>query len=111
MSEKSRIDREKETVGIMISIYCSHHHKNRHGKGLCPECAEVQKYVDDRLSHCPHGESKPTCRMCTIHCYRRDMREKIIEIMKYAGPRMMFLHPIAAFKHLFSETTHKSKNN
>ena len=105
-SEK-RIKRERETVEIMIGIYCHHHH-GRHGKGLCPECSELLKYVDARLSHCPHGANKPTCRMCPIHCYSKDMRERIVEIMRYSGPRMLFLHPLTALRHLFSESLAKA---
>lgn len=37
------------------------------------------------------------------------MREKITEIMRYSGPRMMLRHPIAAFRHLFSEMNSKNR--
>lgn len=30
-------------------------------------------------------------------------KEKMREVMRYAGPRMMWHHPIAAIKHLIKE--------
>ena len=48
-------------------------------------------------------ENKPTCKKCPIHCYKPDMKEKMREAMRYAGPRMMWYHPIAAIKHLIRE--------
>ena len=49
------------------------------------------------------GQKKPTCKKCPIHCYKPDMKEKMREAMRYAGPRMMWHHPIAAIRHLIRE--------
>jgi len=35
-----------------------------------------------------------------VHCYAPEMREKIKEVMRYAGPRMLLSHPILAIAHL-----------
>lgn len=43
---------------------------------------------------------KTTCKKCPVHCYSPDMREKIRAVMRYSGPRMIFLHPFAAIRHL-----------
>ena len=37
MNIKSKREREKETVSLMIAIYCR---KKHGGKTLCPECAD-----------------------------------------------------------------------
>ena len=84
----------------MIYLYCRHKEKN---KTLCHSCAELLEYAHTRLSKCPFQEKKKTCRLCTVHCYRPDMRTKMKEVMRYAGPRMLFFHPISAVKHLWSE--------
>lgn len=93
-----RIEREKATVQRMLRLYCQnkHHTKN----GLCPECQELADYALTRLTRCKFGESKPTCGKCTVHCYKPEMRQKIIEVMRYSGPRMIFVHPLAALRHL-----------
>ena len=53
----------------------------------------------ERLARCVHGDEKPTCRRCTIHCYDADHRERIRAVMCYAGPRMVLRHPIDAIQH------------
>ena len=89
---------EARTVACMIRIYC----RGKHGgkKTLCPQCQELLDYANLRLSKCPHGDGKPFCSNCKIHCYKQDMKEAIREVMRYAGPRMMFCHPAIAVRHL-----------
>lgn len=94
----SRLEREKTTVQMMLKFYCKDHHHS--GKGLCPECQEVSDYALARLTDCKFGESKPTCGKCPVHCYKPIMRKRIIEIMKYSGPRMLLVHPMLAIRHL-----------
>lgn len=96
----SRIGREKKTVESMIRLYCRRKEKN---KSLCPACAGLLQYACNRLDHCPWGKRKPTCKHCVIHCYAPEMRERMREVMRFAGPRMLFYHPFAALRHLFSK--------
>ncbi|WP_040412237.1 MULTISPECIES: nitrous oxide-stimulated promoter family protein [unclassified Desulfosporosinus] len=97
----NRLEREKATVQMMLRLYCKNHH---HWKsGLCPECQELSDYAMTRLTHCKFGESKPTCGKCTVHCYKPEKRQRIIEVMRYSGPKMLFAHPIAAIRHLVDE--------
>ncbi len=89
---------EKTTVAQMIRIYCRGVHGTR--KGLCPQCKALQEYAHQRIDRCPFGAAKPICAACEIHCYKKDMREQIREVMRYAGPRMPLHHPLAAIRHL-----------
>lgn len=92
---------EKKVVGRMIAIYCrANHHPVI---GLCDECKALSDYAIKRLENCPFGENKPTCESCSVHCYKSDMRERIRTVMRYAGPRMLFIHPIDTVKHLYQE--------
>ena len=97
----TRIEQEKETVRQMVEIYC----KGQNHKGGCPchECSELLQYAYMRLDHCQFGEQKTTCKKCPVHCYRPDRREWMRKVMRYAGPRMLWHHPIAALKHLLRE--------
>lgn len=101
-------EHEKDTVEKMIYIYCLHKHKT-HG-ALCPECKELNDYAHLRLDKCTFGEDKPTCEKCPIHCYKPIMKEKVREVMKYAGPRMILYHPILAVRHLV-KNAFKQRNN
>jgi hypothetical protein len=92
-----RIAREQQTVGVMIAMYCRAHHG---GKGsLCAECGELSDYALGRLQRCPFGEHKTPCAQCKVHCYRPAMRTRIQAVMRWAGPRMLFRHPILAIRH------------
>ena len=96
----SRIAQEKRTVEQMIRLYCRH---NEGEQELCPACKELLDYAHARLARCPFGERKKTCRRCPVHCYKRDMRERMRLVMRYAGPRMLWRHPVAALRHLWQE--------
>lgn len=96
----SRITREKETVKRMIRLYCLKKEKNQ---ALCPQCAELLEYAYVRLERCPFGEKKKACKSCAIHCYKPDKREHMRKVMRYAGPRMLFYHPVAAIRHLLEK--------
>lgn len=92
-----RIRREQQTVKQMIQLYCRHKEGNAE---LCPTCKELLHYAETRLERCPFGEEKSTCRNCTVHCYKPELRKRMQAVMRYAGPRMMLYHPIAALRHL-----------
>lgn len=92
-----RIRREQQTVEQMIRLYCRHKEGNVE---LCPACKDLLQYAQARLERCPFGEEKTTCRNCSVHCYKPELRKRMQKIMRYAGPRMILYHPIAAVRHL-----------
>lgn len=51
---------------------------------LCGECAELLDYGIKRRIHCPY-DPKPMCKKCPTHCYRKDYRAKMKEVMKFSG--------------------------
>ncbi len=89
--------REKQMVVQMIALYCKKKHKTR--TVLCPECAALAAYAQARSDRCPFMESKTFCSNCRVHCYKPQMREQIRAVMRFAGPRMIFHHPVAAIRH------------
>lgn len=95
----TRIEREKATVARMIALYCRKNDGG--GAGVCPACTELLAYAHDRLDRCPYGNDKPSCKRCTTHCYKPNMRERMRTVMRLVGPRMLFHHPVAAIRHLF----------
>lgn len=97
-ANQRRIARELRTVRAMIGIYCADLHGGR--DGLCAGCAELWDYAHKRVDHCPFLDDKPTCVNCTVHCYKPLAREQIRTVMRYAGPRMPWRHPLLTFWHL-----------
>ena len=102
MAKTARSEREKKTVEAMIKLYCHDNHKSPKGS-LCPECQELLAYSQKRAENCKWGENKPVCGSCPIHCYKKDMRERIRAVMRYSGPRMIYHHPIMAIQHIIDK--------
>lgn len=102
---ESKREREKSTVALMIRLYC----KKKHGvkSELCEECQALHDYAMLRSDKCPFMETKTFCSNCKVHCYKTDMREKIREVMRYSGPRMIFHHPVMAIRHVIESKKEK----
>ena len=103
---EGELAKEFKTIVAMTHIYCRDHHSlKNHGSisGLCAECSEFKDFAEYRLSKCPYGQDKPTCKYCPVHCYKKDMKELARTIMIYSGPRMLLRHPILAIRHLLHD--------
>lgn len=95
-----RIQREKRTIEKMIALY----------KAGCPQAEPeperyqaLYRYAVKRLDRCAFGEEKPACKQCPIHCYQPAKREEMKQIMRWAGPRMLWHHPVLAIRHLIDD--------
>jgi hypothetical protein len=98
-----RMTRERRTVEAMLEIYCAGQHgRSQHAMvgGLCEDCKALRDYAWQRLQRCPYQEGKTTCAKCPIHCYQPQMRSRIRTVMRYAGPRMLYCHPVMALQHV-----------
>lgn len=104
---ESKREREKQTVAFMIRLYC----KKQHGTSgsLCPECDALLQYAVARSDKCPFMETKTFCSNCRVHCYKPAMREKIREVMRFAGPRMIWHHPVMALRHVIESKKEKRR--
>ena len=95
-----RIAREKKTISSMSALY----------QRRCPEARDdtehyqaLNAYADKRLDRCVFGEEKPACKQCPVHCYQPAKREEMKQIMRWAGPRMLWRHPILTIRHLIDD--------
>jgi len=98
ISATSRLSREQETIGRMVRIYCAARHE-RIAQDLCDSCREFLDYAELRLQKCPYGNAKPTCANCPVHCYKPGHKARARMIMRFAGPRMLFRHPLLTLSH------------
>ena len=71
------IDQEKELISIMIKIY---------EDGNKVDLSDLKNYAFKRIEFC---------------------RQQIREVMKYSGKRIIFKHPIIAFKHVINTLKYK----
>lgn len=88
---------EKKLVSIMIEIYCKGNHNTNE---FCDECKQLKEYAFKRIDCCPFMETKTFCSACKVHCYSPKNREKIREVMKYSGKRMLFKYPKVTLYHI-----------
>ena len=98
-----RLAREERTLAVMIAMYCRDHHADgrpSEAGELCSDCRALAGYAGRRLAACRYGASKPACADCPTHCFAPAMREQVRAVMRYAGPRMIWEHPILAVVHL-----------
>lgn len=105
-----RREREKRTVSQMIALYCAGNHDASArteqalcGEPVCPACAELDAYAALRTERCRKMDVKTSCDECENHCYKPEMRERVRAVMRYAGPRMLAKHPVAAIRHLLGK--------
>ncbi|HII4351160.1 TPA: nitrous oxide-stimulated promoter family protein [Enterobacter cloacae] len=95
-----RISREKKTIAKMIALY----------EKQCPQASPeeghyqaLNAYANKRLDKCAFGEDKPACKQCPVHCYQPARREEMKQVMRWAGPRMLWRHPILTVRHLIDD--------
>lgn len=98
MNVDDKREREKKIVSQMIALYC--HHQHQTNTELCKQCNELKEYAIARSDACPFMEQKTFCSNCKVHCYNPEKRQQIKAVMRYAGPRMIFYHPIIAMRHV-----------
>ncbi|NIQ94097.1 MAG: nitrous oxide-stimulated promoter family protein [Desulfuromonadales bacterium] len=96
--------KDLKVLALFTSVYCHAHHdgeKRRFDaealdlpdlgvrrRTFCDECRDFLAYALTRRIKCPL-DPKPTCKHCHIHCYRDGHREKVREIMRFSGQRLI----------------------
>ena len=91
-----KIEKEKEIMKFMVCLYCKHKLKT---DGIPKQYVRLVEYASQRLDRCRFGNNKSSCTKCPIHCYRKDMRSMMREVMKWSGPRMFLHSPLTAIRH------------
>lgn len=93
-----KLKTELITIEKMTKLYCLQHHQQKVEQ--CRSCQDFINYAAKKLDRCVYGQNKPACKQCPIHCYKPAEKQLAQRIMRYAGPKMLFKHPILAIKHL-----------
>jgi len=96
-AEAKFLQQEQATIASMTQLFCGAKHGSR--ERLCPDCQQLLDYAQDRVSHCMFLPQKPVCARCPVHCYQPFYRERVKEVMRFAGPRLMFKYPLAVVRH------------
>ncbi|HNX07538.1 MAG TPA: nitrous oxide-stimulated promoter family protein [Bacteroidales bacterium] len=90
-------EREKKVVYLMIGMYCKKRHRQAE---MCEKCRQLTIYAYEKIDQCRYNPKKPKCSKCTTHCYQKNKRDEIRQVMRFAGPRMIYRYPLIALWHL-----------
>jgi hypothetical protein len=104
---------QKKDLKVIISfvrVYCRAKHDDQAGVAiedldgketrLCRDCSALVAYALEKRRKCPL-DPKPSCKHCHIHCYSKDYRAKIKEIMAFSGRRMIMRGRLDYLWHYF----------
>lgn len=90
-------------LGRFVALYCRDKHAERpkarfsykgiddrtwRGIVLCEECERLLTHGTAKRLLCPF-DPKPMCKKCEEHCYGPGYRERVREIMRYSGAKMI----------------------
>lgn len=108
--------KDLKILALFTAVYCGARHvgekaslsvseSSLQGAGLeqfrlCGECREFLDYAFARRIKCPL-DPKPTCKHCHVHCYRPGHREKVREIMRFSGQRLILRGRLDLLWHYF----------
>lgn len=108
--------KDMKVLITFVSIYCREKHGAREpGSGelppeletacpgdlyLCRDCATLVAHAIEKRRKCPL-DPKPSCKKCHIHCYSRQYREKIREIMAFSGRYLILRGRLQYLWHYF----------
>ena len=81
LKDNPRLFREFLTVSSMIELYCKHHHQH---PTLCNDCLTL-------MALCKHAYE---AHLQTKRFKAEQQRQQIREVIKWAGPRLFFKHPL-----------------
>lgn len=105
-----------KVMARFIEVYCQARHDRssqaltdlpaalqpcfRKGLSLCPDCAALLTHGIQKRLRCPL-DPKPTCKDCRIHCYSKEYRARIREIMAFSGRKMILRGRLDYLWHYF----------
>lgn len=92
-----RRKKERATLATMFLLY-----RQQHPDAADLELDALLLYAENRLARCYFQEQKPACQKCPVHCYQPQKRQQIKQVMRWAGPRMFWRHPLVALAHLLA---------
>lgn len=96
--------KDLRTLARFIQVYCHAKHDVRNigeielqpelqprpgrKSTICRECSDLLEHGIRKRTLCPL-DPKPSCKKCHIHCYGKEYRQKIREIMSFSGRKLL----------------------
>jgi len=110
------IERDLITLARFIEVYCRQRHADLpkapvdmkmhdvtalmgRPVHLCRDCTKLITHAFTKRTFCPM-RPKPACKHCPSHCYHPTYRNKIQEVMRYSGMKIMLSGRLDYLLHL-----------
>lgn len=111
-----RVERDQRVLVRFIHLYCDHRHRDvvkepfslpghdaaapgRRPIVLCRPCRKLLAHALVKRARCPL-DPKPACKHCPVHCYHPTYRQKIRDVMRYSGRRLVLSGRLDMLYHL-----------
>jgi Nitrous oxide-stimulated promoter len=116
-NDDPKVISDLKTLVKFIEVYCDGHHDDTGREAvelkthnlqeltgkqprLCSGCQKLLAHALVKRTVCPM-DPKPPCKHCPSHCYRPNYRQKIQEVMKYSGRKLVMRGRVDYLRHLF----------
>jgi predicted amidophosphoribosyltransferase len=100
-----KLNRDLKTLALFIDLYCRSCHTEAvkstvclkthdlqallgRKLTLCDDCRKLLTHAFVKRSHCPL-DPKPACKHCPSHCYNPAYRQRMRQVMKFSGWKML----------------------
>ncbi|MBN2159732.1 MAG: nitrous oxide-stimulated promoter family protein [Spirochaetes bacterium] len=112
------VQKDIAVLAEFIHIYCKANHRNAQrsrpaaggalgvyltaiGRDYCTDCSKLILHAASKRLLCPY-KPKPACKKCPTHCYGPGYRERIREVMRYSGKRLIMRGRLGLIRKYFS---------
>ena len=106
--------KDLKVIVKFVEVYCAARHRGEErgslppelatvfpkGHRLCAGCRALVAYALLKRRRCPL-DPKPSCKHCPIHCYDREHRETMKQIMAFSGRKMILRGRVDYLWHYF----------
>lgn len=99
MEKREQQEKDIRVLETFIGCYCRQKHGSPKGT-LCQECSDLLRYAKMKREKCPL-DPKPTCKHCHVHCYGKEQRAKIKEVMAFSGKHLLLRGRLDLLWHYF----------
>ncbi|RME40697.1 MAG: nitrous oxide-stimulated promoter family protein [Planctomycetota bacterium] len=110
------LDHDLRTVAEFVELYCHRKHRGAVRERfdtkvvdvdavlgrrpvLCGECTRLLLHAVVKRLHCPMVP-KPACKHCPRHCYHPRYRQRMREVMRFSGTRLLLSGRLRYLTHL-----------
>lgn len=96
---------DERTLRRMHHLFCRNFHNSQRLRSpLCQSCKSLLDYSLKQTDACKWKKLGRLCSNCNVHCFEESKRQEILQVMKFAGPRLLLTNPFLAIRYLLQKS-------